>query len=71
VTAYSEALVEHVRANIVVRRNARGGRSAAEHLIAALRCVYRHAMADGHTAATYGFPRFPMVSASPAARTAR
>jgi integrase len=25
-----------------------GGRSAAEHLIAALRCVYRHAENDGH-----------------------
>ena len=32
---------------MVVRRNARGGRSAAEHLIAALRCLYRHAVADG------------------------
>jgi integrase len=32
----------------VVRRNARGGRSAAEHLIAALRCIYRHADNDGH-----------------------
>ena len=29
------------------RRNARGGRSAAEHLIAALRCMYRHAEDDG------------------------
>jgi hypothetical protein len=28
------------------RRNARGGRSAAEHLVAALRCVYRHAEDD-------------------------
>src|SRR5262249_4460262 len=27
-------------------RNARGGRSAAEHLIAALRCLYRHAEDD-------------------------
>ena len=34
-------------ANVVARRNARGGRSAAEHLIAALRCLYRHAVADG------------------------
>ncbi|WP_433869260.1 tyrosine-type recombinase/integrase [Saccharopolyspora sp. CA-218241] len=40
-------LAEQVRAEVVVRRNARGGRSAAEHLIAALRCVYRHAVADG------------------------
>jgi site-specific recombinase XerD len=40
-------LVEHVRAHVVARRNARGGRSAAEHTIAALRCIYRHAIADG------------------------
>lgn len=33
---------------MVARRNARGGRSAAEHLIAALRCLYRRAVADGH-----------------------
>jgi integrase/recombinase XerC len=41
-------LVEHVKTHVVARRNARGGRSAAEHLIAALRCVYNHAVADGH-----------------------
>ena len=40
-------LVQHVRANVVPRRNSRGGRSAAEHLIAALRCLYKHAEADG------------------------
>lgn len=40
-------LVEQVRADVVVRRNTRGGRSAAEHLIAALRCLYRHAEDDG------------------------
>ncbi|HWO65948.1 MAG TPA: site-specific integrase [Umezawaea sp.] len=39
-------LAEHVKANVVVRRNARGGRGAAEHLIAALRCLYRHAEDD-------------------------
>ncbi|GAB2669141.1 hypothetical protein GCM10027271_31200 [Saccharopolyspora gloriosae] len=39
-------LAEHVREHVVSRRNARGGRSAAEHLIAALRCLYRHAVAD-------------------------
>lgn len=38
---------EHVKAHAVQRCNARGGRSAAEHLIAALRCLYRHAVADG------------------------
>jgi integrase/recombinase XerC len=41
-------LAEQVKNNVVARRNARGGRSAAEHLIAALRCVYRHAENDGH-----------------------
>ena len=40
-------LVEHVRANVVPRRNSRGGRSAAEHLIAALRCLYKHAEEGG------------------------
>jgi integrase/recombinase XerC len=41
-------LVEQVKAGVVTRRNARGGRSAAEHLIAALRCLYNHAIDDGH-----------------------
>jgi site-specific recombinase XerD len=40
-------LMAHVKTHVVARRNARGGRSAAEHLIAALRCLYRHAEADG------------------------
>src|SRR6476469_9275493 len=40
-------LVQHVRANVVPRRNSRGGRSAAEQLIAALRCLYKHAEEDG------------------------
>lgn len=40
-------LAEQVRSQVVQRRNARGGRSAAEHCIAALRCVYNHAVADG------------------------
>lgn len=31
---------------MVARRNTRGGRSAGEHLIAALRCLYRHAEDD-------------------------
>ncbi|MFI0466564.1 tyrosine-type recombinase/integrase [Saccharopolyspora sp. 5N102] len=39
-------LAEHVRTQVVRRRNARGGRSAAEHLIAAMRCVYNHAVDD-------------------------
>lgn len=40
-------LAEHTKRTGVVRRNSRGGRSAAEHLIGALRCVYRHAEHDG------------------------
>ncbi|RNH98972.1 site-specific integrase [Micromonospora aurantiaca] len=46
-----EQLAEHVKTHVVARRNARGGRSAAEHLIAALRCLYRRAVADGFIAA--------------------
>ena len=41
-------LVEHTKTHTVARRNAHGGRSAAEHLIAALRCIYRHAENDGY-----------------------
>ncbi|KAA2261518.1 site-specific integrase [Solihabitans fulvus] len=41
-----EQLAEQVKLHVVVRKNSRGGRSAAEHLIAALRCLYRHAVAD-------------------------
>jgi integrase len=39
-------LAEDIKANAAARRNARGGRGAAEHLIAALRCMYNHAIAD-------------------------
>ncbi len=40
-------LAEQVKSQVTLRRNARGGRSATEHLIAALRCLYRHAVDDG------------------------
>lgn len=40
-------LAERIKSNVVVRRNARGGRIAAEHLISALRCLYHYAEADG------------------------
>ncbi len=40
-------LMTYVKAHVVRRRNARGGRSAEEHLVAALRCLYRHAEDDG------------------------
>ncbi|SCL69654.1 tyrosine-type recombinase/integrase [Micromonospora peucetia] len=46
-----EQLAEYVKTHVVARRNARGGRSAAEHLIAALRCLYKRAVADGFIAA--------------------
>ena len=36
-----------VKTHVVARRNARGGRSAEEHLVAALRCLYRRAEDDG------------------------
>jgi integrase len=41
-------LAEHVRLNAFRRRNARDGRHAVEHFIAALRCLYRQAADDGH-----------------------
>jgi integrase/recombinase XerC len=40
-------LMTWVKTNVVERRNARGGRSAQEHLVAALRCLYRRAVDDG------------------------
>jgi integrase/recombinase XerC len=40
-------LAEQVREGAVQRRNARGGRGAAEHLIGALRCMYGYLVADG------------------------
>jgi integrase/recombinase XerC len=36
-----------VKTHVVARRNARGGRSAQEHLVAALRCLYQRAVEDG------------------------
>jgi integrase/recombinase XerC len=40
-------LAERIKSQVVSRRNSRGGRTAAEHLIGALRCLYRYAVADG------------------------
>jgi site-specific recombinase XerD len=40
-------LMTHVKTHVVHRRNARGGRSAEEHLVAALRCLYQRAVDDG------------------------
>ncbi|MFC3382780.1 tyrosine-type recombinase/integrase [Couchioplanes azureus] len=39
---------QQAKADVVVRANARGGHLAAEHTIAAMRCIYRHAIADGY-----------------------
>ena len=46
-------LVAYVRENAVPRRNSRGGRSAAENLISALRCLYQRAGDDGLIAENY------------------
>jgi integrase/recombinase XerC len=40
-------LMAYVKTHVVRRRNARGGRSAEEHLVAALRCLYQRAVDDG------------------------
>jgi integrase/recombinase XerC len=40
-------LMVYIKTHVVARRNARGGRSAQEHLVAALRCLYRRAVEDG------------------------
>ena len=45
-------LVETTRKNAIVRRNSRGGRSAAEHMVAAIRCLYRNANDDGYLSLT-------------------
>ena len=40
-------LMAYVKTHVMARRNARGGRSAEEHLVAALRCLYKRAVDDG------------------------
>ena len=40
-------LMAYVKTHVVARRNARGGRSAEEHLVAVLRCLYQRAVDDG------------------------
>jgi integrase len=42
-----EHFIVAIKANAVQCRNGRGGRSGAEHVVAALRCLYRRAVADG------------------------
>src|SRR5882724_9253106 len=41
-------LMTLVKAGAVQRRNSRGGRSSQEHMVGALRCLYRQAEDDGH-----------------------
>ncbi|MEV4281668.1 tyrosine-type recombinase/integrase [Actinoplanes xinjiangensis] len=41
-----ETLMRQLQGEAVRRRNSRGGSSTGEHVIAALRCVYRRAVAD-------------------------
>lgn len=40
-------LAEEIKKTVVVRSNARNGRGAVESFITSLRCIYRHAIADG------------------------
>ncbi|MEU4398243.1 tyrosine-type recombinase/integrase [Micromonospora orduensis] len=40
-------LAERMKEQLVVRRNSRGRRTAAEHLTSSLRCLYSYAEADG------------------------
>ena len=37
----------YIKTHVLARRNGRGGRSAEEHLVAALRCLYQRAVDDG------------------------
>ncbi len=60
-----EILMRETMANTVQRRNSRGGTSAGEHLLAAMRALYTHAIADGRVhprcnpAAVVAKPRRP------------
>ncbi|MGN2641150.1 tyrosine-type recombinase/integrase [Nocardia takedensis] len=47
-----QQLVEHTRRHAVVRRNSREGRSAAEHMVCAIRHLYRHAVASQYIPAS-------------------
>lgn len=39
-----------IKSQVVVRRNARGGRTAMEHMVGAFRCLYSFAVNDGYLA---------------------
>ena len=59
-------LMAYVKTHVVARRNARGGRSAEEHLVAALRCLYRRAVDDGLIAEADNLARKVGQAAPPA-----
>lgn len=40
-----------IKSQVVVRRNARGGRTAMEHMVSAFRCLYTFAIDDGYMVA--------------------
>ena len=62
-------LMAYAKTHVVARSNARGGRSAAEHLVVALRCFYRHAEDDGLiTEAGNPACKWPNRAACPAPR---
>ncbi|MHA4950888.1 tyrosine-type recombinase/integrase [Micromonospora saelicesensis] len=51
---------ETMKKTVVIRRNSRGGRTAAEHFISAMRCLYAYAVTDGLiSAATNPAARVP------------
>ncbi|NKY34951.1 hypothetical protein HGA13_18005 [Nocardia speluncae] len=43
-----DTLIDHTRRNAETRRNTRAGHAAANHMIDALRCLYRTAIDEGH-----------------------
>jgi len=58
-------LMAYVKTHVVACRNARGGRSAKEHLVAALRCLYRRAVDDGLIGEADNPARWPSRAACP------
>ncbi|MGY1938306.1 MULTISPECIES: tyrosine-type recombinase/integrase [Nocardia] len=62
-------LAEHAKKHAVVRRNSRGGHSAYEHMLAAIRRVYRHADDDGYLTDNPAL-RVPKIRRPPSGRHA-
>ncbi|WP_280464786.1 tyrosine-type recombinase/integrase [Nocardia brasiliensis] len=44
--------IQQTQQGALTRRNSRGGRSAAEHMVSAIRCLYRFAIEDRHLPAS-------------------